>query len=201
MVSLLTMVAFPEGLAAERRAWKSARAGIDRTPTGESGASVAPARGTRTPPCSRDGRRFCWCRCSSFLWARPEISRAVTFDVSEAAGALPASRGPADAAGRAERHTRGCDRRLECLRGARHGCLLECGPGRAAPGHEPGADRRDLRANVVRLVPSLLAISFMVGLAYVTRYSGMDTILGLSLTRTGPLFPSSARCSAGWEWP
>ena len=29
----------------------------------------------------------------------------------------------------------------------------------------------------------------MVGLAYVTRYSGMDTVLGLSLTRTGWLFP------------
>ena len=42
---------------------------------------------------------------------------------------------------------------------------------------------------VARLVPSLLAISFMVGLAFVTRYSGMDTVLGLSLTRTGPAFP------------
>jgi lactate permease len=42
---------------------------------------------------------------------------------------------------------------------------------------------------VVNLTPSLLAISFMVGLAYVTRYSGMDTILGLSLTHTGPAFP------------
>jgi lactate permease len=40
-----------------------------------------------------------------------------------------------------------------------------------------------------QLVPSLLAISFMVGLAYVTRYSGMDTVLGLSLTRTGMAFP------------
>jgi lactate permease len=40
-----------------------------------------------------------------------------------------------------------------------------------------------------RLVPSLLAISFMVGLAYVTRYSGMDTVLGLSLTRTGSAYP------------
>lgn len=40
-----------------------------------------------------------------------------------------------------------------------------------------------------QLVPSLLAISFMVGLAYVTRYSGMDTVLGLSLTRTGWLYP------------
>jgi lactate permease len=40
-----------------------------------------------------------------------------------------------------------------------------------------------------RLVPSLAAISFMVGLAYVTRYSGMDTVLGLSLTRTGRAYP------------
>jgi lactate permease len=29
----------------------------------------------------------------------------------------------------------------------------------------------------------------MVGLAYVNRYSGMDTVLGLSLTRTGWLYP------------
>jgi lactate permease len=35
----------------------------------------------------------------------------------------------------------------------------------------------------------LLAISFMVGLAYITRYSGMDTVLGLSLTRTGWFYP------------
>ena len=41
----------------------------------------------------------------------------------------------------------------------------------------------------VELTPSLLAISFMVGLAFVTRYSGMDTVLGLSLTRTGWAFP------------
>jgi lactate permease len=40
-----------------------------------------------------------------------------------------------------------------------------------------------------QLGPSLLAISFMVGLAYVTRYSGMDTIIGLSLTRTGWVYP------------
>src|SRR5262249_27611448 len=40
-----------------------------------------------------------------------------------------------------------------------------------------------------QLVPSMLAISFMVGLAYVTKYSGMDTVLGLSLTRTGLIYP------------
>lgn len=39
------------------------------------------------------------------------------------------------------------------------------------------------------LIPSLLAISFMVGLAYVTRYSGMDTVMGLSLTKTDLLYP------------
>ena len=42
---------------------------------------------------------------------------------------------------------------------------------------------------VARMFSSLLAISFMVGLAFVTRYSGMDTVLGLSLTRTGVGFP------------
>ena len=46
-----------------------------------------------------------------------------------------------------------------------------------------------LARTVRELIPSLLAISFMVGLAYVTRYSGMDTVMGLSLTRTGVLYP------------
>jgi len=45
------------------------------------------------------------------------------------------------------------------------------------------------RNTLVQTLPSTLAISFMVGLAYVTRYSGMDTVLGLSLTGTGVLFP------------
>jgi lactate permease len=52
--------------------------------------------------------------------------------------------------------------------------------------------RRTIRLfgeTVVQMTPSLLAISFMVALAYITRYSGMDTVLGLSLTGTGWLFP------------
>jgi lactate permease len=40
-----------------------------------------------------------------------------------------------------------------------------------------------------QMAQSILAISFMVGLAFVTRYAGMDTVLGLSLTRTGPTYP------------
>jgi len=45
------------------------------------------------------------------------------------------------------------------------------------------------KTTVVQMTPSLLAISFMVGLAYVTRYCGMDTIMGLSLTGTGKFYP------------
>jgi len=40
-----------------------------------------------------------------------------------------------------------------------------------------------------KLVPSMVAISCMVGLAYVTKYAGMDAVLGLSLTRTGWIYP------------
>jgi lactate permease len=45
------------------------------------------------------------------------------------------------------------------------------------------------KKTVLQMTPSLLAISFMVGLAYVTRYCGMDTIMGLSLTGTGWFYP------------
>ena len=45
------------------------------------------------------------------------------------------------------------------------------------------------KKTVLQMTPSLLAISFMVGLAYLTRYCGMDTIMGLSLTGTGRFYP------------
>ena len=56
-------------------------------------------------------------------------------------------------------------------------------------GMNPADIVRTFVRTVIQLTPSLVAISFMVSLAYVTRYSGMDTVLGLSLTRTGPAFP------------
>jgi lactate permease len=46
-----------------------------------------------------------------------------------------------------------------------------------------------LYKSAVQLAPSLLAVIFMLGMAYTTRYSGMDTIIGLSLTRTGWVYP------------
>jgi lactate permease len=40
-----------------------------------------------------------------------------------------------------------------------------------------------------RLRHAIVAMPFMLGLGYVTRYSGMDAVLGLAFTRTGWLFP------------
>jgi lactate permease len=42
---------------------------------------------------------------------------------------------------------------------------------------------------VYRMRFAILAISFMLGLAYTTRYSGLDAVLGLAFTRTGVFYP------------
>jgi lactate permease len=42
---------------------------------------------------------------------------------------------------------------------------------------------------VRRMRLAMIAISFMLGLGYVTRYSGLDAVLGLAFTRTGWLYP------------
>ena len=42
---------------------------------------------------------------------------------------------------------------------------------------------------LVRMRLAMLAISFMLGLGYVTRYSGLDAVLGLAFTRTGRFYP------------
>ena len=42
---------------------------------------------------------------------------------------------------------------------------------------------------LVRLRFAIVAMTCMLGLGYVTRYSGMDAVLGLAFTRTGWLFP------------
>jgi lactate permease len=41
----------------------------------------------------------------------------------------------------------------------------------------------------VRMRLAMVAISFMLGLGYVTRYSGLDAVLGLAFTRTGWFYP------------
>ncbi len=56
-------------------------------------------------------------------------------------------------------------------------------------GHGPRAFGRSFLATGRRMVMPLLAIVPMLGLAYITRYSGTDAILGLAFTRTGVFFP------------
>lgn len=56
-------------------------------------------------------------------------------------------------------------------------------------GQRPGDFGRSLKSTSKRMVVPLLAIVPMLGLAYITRYSGTDAILGLAFTRTGIFYP------------
>jgi len=51
--------------------------------------------------------------------------------------------------------------------------------------------------NLSRLAIPLVTIAAMLALAFVTRYSGTDVILGLAMTRTGPAYPLFAAL-LGW---
>jgi lactate permease len=54
----------------------------------------------------------------------------------------------------------------------------------------PGAMARTFGRTLVRMVPAIAAIVAMLALGFVTKYSGMDAVLGLAFTRTGPtLYP------------
>lgn len=47
-----------------------------------------------------------------------------------------------------------------------------------------------LGQTIVRMIPAIAAIFCMLALGFVTKYSGMDAVLGLAFTRTGPwLYP------------
>jgi lactate permease len=48
---------------------------------------------------------------------------------------------------------------------------------------------RILWHTLVRMRLAMVAISFMLGLGYVTRYSGLDAVLGIAFTRTGWAYP------------
>jgi lactate permease len=60
------------------------------------------------------------------------------------------------------------------------GLLLGLGPGKLL---------QIFSRTLVRLRFAIVAMTCMLGLGYVTRYSGMDAVLGLAFTRTGWLFP------------
>ena len=55
-----------------------------------------------------------------------------------------------------------------------------------------------LGRTIVRLIPAIAAILFMLALGNVTRYSGMDAVLGLAFTKTGPLLYPIFGTMLGW---
>jgi lactate permease len=56
-------------------------------------------------------------------------------------------------------------------------------------GLKPGRIFKIFGGTMYRLRFAIIAMVCMLGLGYVTRYSGMDAVLGLAFTRTGWFFP------------
>jgi lactate permease len=64
-------------------------------------------------------------------------------------------------------------------------CLTTC----VLLGHGPRRFARSFLTTCRRMKTPILAIVPMLGLGFLTRYSGLDAILGLAFTKTGPLYP------------
>jgi lactate permease len=69
------------------------------------------------------------------------------------------------------------------------GCFLSAILAGLLLGVGPGKLLQIFGRTLVRLRFAIVAMTCMLGLGYVTRYSGMDAVLGLAFTRTGWLFP------------
>jgi lactate permease len=69
------------------------------------------------------------------------------------------------------------------------GCFLSAIVSGLLLGLSPLRLMRIFWRTLVRMRLAMIAISFMLGLGYVTRYSGLDAVLGLAFTRTGWLYP------------
>jgi lactate permease len=69
------------------------------------------------------------------------------------------------------------------------GCFLAALLAGTILGVKPRELFRIFGKTLYRMRFAIIAMSCMLGLGYVTRYSGMDAVLGLAFTRTGWLFP------------
>jgi len=69
------------------------------------------------------------------------------------------------------------------------GCFLAALVSGLVLGLGPGRIIKILGSTLFRLRFAIIAMTCMLGLGYVTRYSGMDAVLGLAFTRTGWFFP------------
>jgi len=69
------------------------------------------------------------------------------------------------------------------------GCFLAAIVSGLLLGLNPAQLMKTFWRTLVRMRLAMIAISFMLGLGYVTRYSGLDAVLGLAFTRTGWAYP------------
>jgi len=69
------------------------------------------------------------------------------------------------------------------------GCFLAALVSGLLLGMSPLALMKTFWRTLVRMRLAMIAISFMLGLGFVTRYSGLDAVLGLAFTRTGWFYP------------
>ena len=69
------------------------------------------------------------------------------------------------------------------------GVLVACFVTSILLGRSPRESCRSFLSTAKRMRVPILAITPMLGLAYLTRYSGLDAILGLAFTRTDVLYP------------
>ena len=69
------------------------------------------------------------------------------------------------------------------------GCFLSAIVSGLVLGLTPVRLAKTLWRTLVRMRLAMIAISFMLGLGYMTRYSGLDAVLGLAFTRTGWAYP------------
>jgi lactate permease len=69
------------------------------------------------------------------------------------------------------------------------GCFLAAIFAGLLLGLKPGRILKIFGGTMFRLRFAIIAMTCMLGLGYVTRYSGMDAVLGLAFTRTGWFFP------------
>ena len=69
------------------------------------------------------------------------------------------------------------------------GCFLAAIVSGLLLGVSPGRLAKIFWHTLKRMRLAVIAISFMLGLGFVTRYSGLDAVLGLAFTRTGWAYP------------
>jgi lactate permease len=69
------------------------------------------------------------------------------------------------------------------------GCFIAAIVSGLLLGMGPGALMKTFWRTLVRMRLAMIAISFMLGLGFTTRYAGLDAVMGLAFTRTGWFYP------------